>query len=359
MDVKFRIDAWQKSEDEYLVNTVLRYIREGKTQLLAFDDVGVKLERTPGACAFRWNKELRKDYEEEIKEARRDRLKIKKSDFVKSGGIANKLQPKDVSVLKTKEFEGHRVVTFKDIDEVHGRPEGTARKNFNANKHRFLYGTDYFVRNSDEALKEFDVVAPNGLRLITESGYLMLVKSFTDDIAWEVQRKLVNTYFRVKQSSSCVLSLPTSFAEALRLAADLEEEKQRLQSENLMLEQQVAEYEPKITYIDTILQSSDSVLVSQIAEDYGLSARELNKILHQEEVQYKMNDQWLLYSQHKGKGLTESKTHKYEKPNGEIGTKLHTRWTQKGRLFIHSVLEKQGITPTMDKELVAPTTSIK
>lgn len=101
--------------------------------------------------------------------------------------------------LSVKEFRGQRVVTFKDIDTLHQRPDGTARKRFNDNKHRFVEGEDFFIRNSDEAKNEFGIIAPNGLVLITESGYLMLVKSFTDDLAWEVQRQLVNAYFRVKK----------------------------------------------------------------------------------------------------------------------------------------------------------------
>lgn len=104
----------------------------------------------------------------------------------------------DVSV---KEYSGQRVVTFKDIDDVHGRPDGTARKRFNDNKKRFIEGEDFFVRKTDEAKREFSISAPNGLTLITESGYLMLVKSFTDDLAWEVQRQLVNSYFRAKKLS--------------------------------------------------------------------------------------------------------------------------------------------------------------
>lgn len=104
--------------------------------------------------------------------------------------------------IQVKEFKGQRVVTFKDIDIVHQRPEGTARRNFNENKHRFIEEVDYFIRNSYEAKEEYKITAPNGLVLITESGYLMLVKSFTDDLAWEVQRQLVNSYFRAKSAKS-------------------------------------------------------------------------------------------------------------------------------------------------------------
>lgn len=101
--------------------------------------------------------------------------------------------------ITLKTYEGKAVVTFGDIDAVHGRPEGTARKRFNDNKKRFVKGEDYFVRKADEAKKEYGITAPNGLVLITESGYLMLCKSFTDDLSWEVQRQLVNAYFHCKE----------------------------------------------------------------------------------------------------------------------------------------------------------------
>lgn len=100
--------------------------------------------------------------------------------------------------LPVKEYNGKRVVTLKEIDTVHGRTSGTARKRFNDNRKRFIKGVDYFVRNSDEARNEYGIAAPNGLVLITESGYLMLAKSFTDDLAWQVQRELVTSYFRSK-----------------------------------------------------------------------------------------------------------------------------------------------------------------
>ena len=101
--------------------------------------------------------------------------------------------------ILVKEFSGQRVVTFKEIDAVHGRPDGTARRNFNTNKSHLIEGEDYFVRNSYEAKNEFNAIAPNGLVLLTESGYLMLVKSFTDNLAWKVQRELVNGYFKTKE----------------------------------------------------------------------------------------------------------------------------------------------------------------
>lgn len=113
------------------------------------------------------------------------------------------------TALGIKEYNGQRVVTLKDIDIVHQRPDGTARRNFNTNKKHFIEGTDYFVRNSYEAKNEFNLVAPNGLVLVTESGYLMLAKSLTDDLAWQVQRELVKSYFRVQSISTDYTALTT------------------------------------------------------------------------------------------------------------------------------------------------------
>lgn len=124
----------------------------------------------------------------------------------------------DVGALTVKEYKGQRVVTFKDIDTVHGRSNGTAHRNFKANRNRFIEGVDYFGRNSSEAQKEYGIVAPNGLILITESGYLMLAKSFTDDLAWTVQRELVNNYFRAR---TAVSEKPDELTELkIRAAAD-------------------------------------------------------------------------------------------------------------------------------------------
>lgn len=112
--------------------------------------------------------------------------------------------------IQVKEYKKQRVITFKNIDRVHKRPEGTARKRFNDNKKHLIENEDYFVRKMDEAKNEYGIIAPNGLVLLTESGYLMLVKSFTDDLAWEVQRKLVNSYFRVRETEqSSYTTVPT------------------------------------------------------------------------------------------------------------------------------------------------------
>lgn len=118
----------------------------------------------------------------------------------------------DISI---KEYKGQRVVTFKDIDMVHERPDGTARKRFSDNRNHFVENEDYFIVKpkdlenigmSEKRTSGIEEVNNRGTALITEQGYLMLVKSFTDDLAWEVQRKLVSSYFNVNQSVNNQLS---------------------------------------------------------------------------------------------------------------------------------------------------------
>lgn len=103
--------------------------------------------------------------------------------------------------MQIREYSGQRVVTFKDIDTVHQRPSGTARKTFNRNKKHFEVGKHYFVLKTDEAKKLYNMVTPNGLVVLNERGYLMLVKAFTDDLSWQVQDRLVEVYFNATEQS--------------------------------------------------------------------------------------------------------------------------------------------------------------
>lgn len=108
--------------------------------------------------------------------------------------------------LPIREYKGQRVVTFKDIDEVHQRPSGTAKRNFNSHKEHFIKGEDYFTVTMSEFRTYYVPNSDNGVGnpnldvvLLTESGYLMTVKTFKDELSWSVQRRLVNTYFRARE----------------------------------------------------------------------------------------------------------------------------------------------------------------
>lgn len=137
----------------------------------------------------------------------------------------------------------------------------------------------------------------------------------------------------------------------IELLTKLKEERKKnreLEAENQLLTQVVLDYEPKVTYYDTILSSDDTMVVTQIAADYGMTAQQLNKILKKENIQHKVNGQWVLRKEYMGEGYTDSRTYNFEKKDGSIGVNVQTRWTQKGRILIHELLEKRGIRPVMD-----------
>lgn len=103
--------------------------------------------------------------------------------------------------MQIREYNGQRVVTFKDIDTAHERKDGTSKAAFRRNKKHFLKGIDYVTvtrENFNGTLGTIGNIPPKGITLFTESGYLMIVKTFTDDLSWQVQRQLVNAYFKVK-----------------------------------------------------------------------------------------------------------------------------------------------------------------
>ena len=139
---------------------------------------------------------------------------------------------------------------------------------------------------------------------------------------------------------------------AIQAFTALKEERAKnkaLQTENAMQKQIIAEYSPKASYYDVVLQTADALSVTQIAKDYGKSAKWLNEKLHEHGVQYKQGEVWLLYQKFAEAGYTRSKTHTFSGSDGKQHSKLHTYWTQKGRLFIYQLLKENGILPLMEQ----------
>ena len=116
-------------------------------------------------------------------------------------------------------------------------------------------------------------------------------------------------------------------------------------------QQQIAEMKPKATYYDVVLKCRDAVNISVIAKDYGWSAMRMNEHLHEKGIQFKQGDIWLLYQKYAPNGYTKTNTHIYEDSKGIQHTKVHTKWTQKGRLFIYEQLKADGIYPQIEMEV--------
>ena len=135
-------------------------------------------------------------------------------------------------------------------------------------------------------------------------------------------------------------------ARALRIA---DKEISNLQLENKIQQQQIQELQPKASYYDVILNTPDLISVTQIAKDYGMSARTLNQVLHTFGIQFNQGGVWLLYQKYAMYGYTSSKTSDYQRPDGTIGSTIHTYWTQKGRMFLYDMLKNQNILPLIER----------
>ena len=128
---------------------------------------------------------------------------------------------------------------------------------------------------------------------------------------------------------------------------------EKINSLMLTVESQTKQIEimaPKASYYDAVLNSKGLVPITEIAKDYGMGGKTLNKILHDKKVQYKVNDTWVLYSEYAKKGYTGTKTAMFGSSEGVTYTKESTYWTQKGRLFIYELLKKDGKLPIIESE---------
>ena len=132
-----------------------------------------------------------------------------------------------------------------------------------------------------------------------------------------------------------------------RAEAWIEEEKQRrlLAEENIQLTNVVAEQKPKIEYVDKILQSPKAIPITVIAQDYGMICQQMNQLLKDLGIQYLCSGSWILKSQYQGRGYTDSETKNHENNQAFV----HTKWTQKGRLFLYEKLKNAGYLPMIEQ----------
>ena len=143
------------------------------------------------------------------------------------------------------------------------------------------------------------------------------------------------------------------FARALQMANQhieaLTQQTLQLTASIAVKDQQITELQPKASYYDIVLACKDLMPISQISKDYGWSAKRMNEWLKEQRVQYKQGGIWLLYQKHAEQGYTNTKTNIYTDKDGNQHTKVHTYWTQKGRLFIYDMMKADGNLPLIER----------
>lgn len=196
--------------------------------------------------------------------------------------------------------------------------------------------------------REMYVINESGLYSLILSSKLPTAKRFK---RWVTSEVLPAIRRHGLYAVDDMLNNPDALIEALQAYKAERMQRLALEAENAIQKQQLIEMQPKASYYDVVLNSPDLVSITEISKDYGWSAQRMNDYLHTKGVQFKQGGRiWILYQKHAEKGYTSTKTHTYPATDGTIHTKVHTYWTQKGRLFIYDLLKADGILPIIEQE---------
>lgn len=156
--------------------------------------------------------------------------------------------------------------------------------------------------------------------------------------------------FATPQTIDQILNDPDFGIKLLTTLKQEREEKEALLIQSQAKDQVIKDLKPKADYTEMILKNKGLVTVNQIAKDYGMSAREMNKLLHNLKVQYKQGNQWLLYRKYDRSGYVHSETIQITRSDGRPDIAMNTKWTQKGRLFIYNLLKGEGVLPVIEQQ---------
>ena len=204
--------------------------------------------------------------------------------------------------------------------------------------------TDALKRLDNDERSRFNLGRQGETNIVNEYGLYNLVLSSRKPEAKEFKRWITHDVIpQIRKTGAYSMNIPKSLPEALRAYANEVELHNATKAIVAQQEQQIAEFKPVKDYVDKILSSKSCLTITQIAADYGMSAQELNKILHEAGLQRKVGDQWILYKQHMSKGFTKSETFTFCRSDGRLDSKITTKWTQKGRLEIHNILSNLDI----------------
>lgn len=194
---------------------------------------------------------------------------------------------------------------------------------------------------------------------LTKEECLYIATKFND----EARAKLVRRWKELEEAHRP--AVPQNYLEALKAMVKIEEQKQQfaienhrqqeqisdISRENVELGNKITEMLPKVSYYDRILESKSTMTVTQIAQDYGMSAVKMNRILSQLKIQRKVQGQWILYNNYVPCGYVHSKAVDIVRADGRRDVKYNTEWTVKGRIFLYNKLKENGIIPLIEQDI--------
>lgn len=246
--------------------------------------------------------------------------------------------------IRTVELDGTPYFVGKDVAEVLGyeRPAKAIADHVDEEDR-----DEVPIQDSIGRMQKTPVINESGLYSLILSSKLPKAKEFKH---WVTSEVLPSIRKHGMYATDELINNP-DIAIAAFTALKEEREKTRQLTETVAVQnQQIAELKPKASYYDVVLNCADLLSISKIAKDYGKSAKWLNNLLHELGVQFKQGDIWLLYQKYAQNGYTSTKTQTFNGSDGMVHSKVHTYWTQKGRLFIYDLMKKHGYYPLIEAE---------
>ncbi|WP_028504154.1 phage antirepressor KilAC domain-containing protein [Ruminococcus albus] len=248
--------------------------------------------------------------------------------------------------VRTLEVNGEPYFVGKDVADILGYQNGSR----DINRHVDTEDKADVAIHDGSQNRNMTIINESGLYSLILSSKLPKAKEFKH---WVTSEVLPSIRKHGAYMTDDVLHRAITEPDFLiQLATELKEEQEKrraLESTVAVQNQQITELQPKASYYDVVLNSKDLLSIGKIAKDFGKSAVWLNKWLHEHGVQYKQGEIWLLYQKYAEQGYTNTKTQTYNGNDGAVHTKVHTYWTQKGRLFIYDLLKAHGVLPLIER----------
>lgn len=248
--------------------------------------------------------------------------------------------------VRIEEIEGKPWFIGKDVADILGYQNGSR----DINRHVEEEDREKIMLFDGNQGKETIIINESGLYSLILSSKLPNAKKFKK---WVTSEVLPSIRQHGMYAMDDLIENPDLAINALLALKEEREKRKALEVENRVKDQQIAELQPKASYYDLVLQCKGLLSMTEIAKDYGMSAKGMNKKLHELGVEFNQSGVWFLYAKYQDQGYTQTKTQNYSKPDGTQGARAHMYWTQKGRLFLYELLKQSGILPMIERQEIA------
>ena len=251
---------------------------------------------------------------------------------------------KEFGDIRTTEIDGKPYFVANDVARALGykRPADAVTAHCKGSvKHQYL---------TDGGEQELKVIPEGDIYRLTVRSKLPSAEKFEKWVFDEVIPS-IHQYgaYMTEQTIEKALASPDFLIQLATKLKDEQTRRKEAEAEIRVKDQIIGELKPKADYYDEILKNPGLVTITQIAKDYGMSGKKMNRILHELGIQYKQSEQWLLYSDYHCLGYTQSEVTDIIRSDGTPDVKLLTKWTMKGRLFLYNKLKEKGIIPVIEQ----------